>query len=186
MPRGRTQVGQLYICGPKGREYWSGRFRVYVKTKAGEHIVRRTHRIGFLADNTRTQALNKMAQLIHSSGPKIAVACAPAGELTNLGSHAKGNIAEMLVSIDLVKRGYEVFRHECEFASCDIVALKDDSFTRIEVKYVGIHNRYHDPLGKFDILAKVYPDSTIQYAGPDGKDFVFNWAVTDHKEVLSA
>lgn len=183
MPRPRIQTGQLLACGPEGSEFWSGRFYVYT----GDKAVRRTVRLGWKAELSRTDALNKMARMIgeaNNRAEKMAVMNSEPGELTTLGSHAKGDIAEMLTCIDLMKRGFEVFRHASEFASCDMVAMANGTFIRVEVKYAGANTRYYRN-GKFDVLARVGADGSVSYFDHRGER-VLNWAATDHEVELSA
>mgnify|MGYP001577228583 CR=1 FL=1 len=47
---------------------------------------------------------------------------------------ATGAISELRVCADLLQRGYEVFRSVSQATSCDLIALKDTIFTRIEVR----------------------------------------------------
>src|SRR5690349_5696091 len=80
-----------------------------------------------------------------------------------------GAISEMLVSLDLMNKGYEVFRPMSPHACCDIVAIKGKRIVRLEVKTgaelrngtitkTTIRNR-----GSFDILATVVRGKRIIY-----------------------
>jgi PD-(D/E)XK endonuclease len=45
-----------------------------------------------------------------------------------------GALAELVVAIDLLQRGYDVFRSVSPSCSCDLVAQKDGVLTTIEVR----------------------------------------------------
>ena len=45
-----------------------------------------------------------------------------------------GSLSELLVGIDLLKRGYDVFRALSPSCSCDLIAVKDGNSLRIEVR----------------------------------------------------
>jgi hypothetical protein len=49
-------------------------------------------------------------------------------------SSTVGAISEILVSADLLKKGYEVFRAMSPSCSCDLAVLKDGKLKRIEVR----------------------------------------------------
>lgn len=90
-----------------------------------------------------------------------------------LCSNVAGALAEMLVCVDLMKRGLDVYRSISPSGRCDVVAICRDSgaVNRIEVKcgtrnqagkvtcQVGKHN-------SFDTLAMVVGDGEIVYEPP--------------------
>lgn len=45
-----------------------------------------------------------------------------------------GAASELMVAADLLSKGYEVFRSVSACGTCDLVILKDDKFSRVEVK----------------------------------------------------
>lgn len=53
---------------------------------------------------------------------------------TGLPTGTAGTISELLVGVDLLKRGYEVFRALSPSCSCDLSILKDGCLLRVEVK----------------------------------------------------
>lgn len=59
-------------------------------------------------------------------------------------SHNAGAIGELLVSADLLSRGYTVFRSVSPAAACDLIVLEDkngvNAIIRFEVKTVGEHS----------------------------------------------
>jgi predicted nucleic acid-binding Zn ribbon protein len=80
-----------------------------------------------------------------------------------------GTIGELRVSLDLLTKGYEVFRAMSPAASCDLAVLKNGKLLRIEVR-----TSHYDAKGKpyaskaqdnhrADILAKVLPDKIFYY-----------------------
>ena len=92
-------------------------------------------------------------------------------------SRAQSNLGaanEMLVSADLLKQGYEVFRALSGHASCDLLAMRDSIVERVEVRtafpsrttkkdgtlYIPVTQ---SQLDKFDTLAIVHLDGSISY-----------------------
>jgi Holliday junction resolvase-like predicted endonuclease len=45
-----------------------------------------------------------------------------------------GAMSEMLVCVDLMKRGFEIFRAVSQCCSCDLIALRGGKALRVEVK----------------------------------------------------
>lgn len=77
-----------------------------------------------------------------------------------------GAIAEFLVSVDLMKRGYDVYKALSPAASCDLVIVSRDfkKVYRVEVKSGQLKNGRIYPNQKsnrFDILAVVIQDKVI-------------------------
>ena len=73
---------------------------------------------------------------------------------------------ELLVSYDLMKRGYHVFRALSPTGPCDLAVLKGKSLLRIEVRTA--YKRDGGPIhykGKYDadVLALVTHDGEIEY-----------------------
>jgi hypothetical protein len=82
----------------------------------------------------------------------------------------KGASSELIVSVDLLSKSYEVFRSVSPAASCDLIALKNGQTFRVEVKTgtaQGTRHRVYPkpPTDNFDILAIVFPGaySSISY-----------------------
>jgi hypothetical protein len=80
----------------------------------------------------------------------------------HLSTGQVGAMTELMVCVDLIKRGYEVFRAVSPASSCDIAILKNNQLLRIEVKtgyrYLNgaIGSGYgENQKGRFDILAIV-------------------------------
>ena len=81
---------------------------------------------------------------------------------------AIGTASELLVSADLIGRGYEVYRALCQHASCDMIAVAGDAMYRVEVK-TGYRATKHcsvRPSNRFDVLAVVVRGRGIIYS-PD-------------------
>lgn len=80
-----------------------------------------------------------------------------------------GTVSELLVCVDLLKRGYEVFRSMSPACSCDLAALKDHVLCRIEVKTgfrsatkKNIHYSMNSKqVGQHDVLAIVLVGENI-------------------------
>lgn len=86
-------------------------------------------------------------------------------ERYELSTNEAGTLAEMLVSVDLMKRGWLVFRSIDGKAPYDLIATLRGGgnlapIVRIEVK---AHRTGSPDWIKFDVLARVDPDETITY-----------------------
>jgi len=86
--------------------------------------------------------------------------------LWNLPSGTVGAINELRVAVDLLIRGYSVFRALSPNCPCDLVLLIDHRVFRVEVTtgHRSSNGRPYfpikDPL-RYDILAVVFPDSIV-------------------------
>ena len=88
---------------------------------------------------------------------------------TKLSRPASGAVSEYRTIIDLLHRGFEVFRSVEPGASCDLAILKDNKLLRVEVKSIR-YSTSGKPYAfkgqvKADILASVLSD-TIIYIPP--------------------
>ena len=54
--------------------------------------------------------------------------------MKNIATGTVGAIGELLVSADLMKKGFEVYRALSPSSSCDILVLKENKMKRIEVR----------------------------------------------------
>ena len=89
--------------------------------------------------------------------------------LINIPNNTRGAINELIVSIDLMKRGYEVFRALSPACSCDLVGFKNKKLFRVEVTSGRIVNgkafgAIHNP-SNYDIFAVVTNNKEIYYTG---------------------
>ena len=84
---------------------------------------------------------------------------------TKLKASASGAISEYKVIIDLLIRGFEVFRSVEPGATCDLAILKNGNLLRVEVKTLKYQvNGKPFPLNrpiKADILASVMHDGIL-------------------------
>lgn len=81
-----------------------------------------------------------------------------------------GSVGELWVSIDLMKKGYQVFRAISPASSCDLIASRNGVLKRVEVtkgqrrpngKITFVkHNR-----SNYDLLAIFFHDGSIEYTG---------------------
>jgi hypothetical protein len=77
-----------------------------------------------------------------------------------------GAIQELRVAVDLLKRGYEVFRPLSPSCSCDLLVLKDGGIKKIEVR-TAYERKYDNKLFypnnniKAEYLALALPDKII-------------------------
>lgn len=83
-----------------------------------------------------------------------------------LASATAGAVAEYRVVVDLLNRGFEVFRSVSPACSCDLAILADTRLFRVEVrsnKYSATGKAYTIPTKpvKADILASVFFDKII-------------------------
>lgn len=82
-----------------------------------------------------------------------------------------GAIVELAVAVDLLRRGFDVFRALSPSCSCDLVALKPGLVLRIEVRTMIYYEKGQrcyatapKDTSKFDVLAAWDPiKETIQY-----------------------
>lgn len=83
-----------------------------------------------------------------------------------------GSWGELIVAADMMRRGWKVFRAVTPSSPCDMVAFKKDRIVRVEVTlarrgrtgkvYFPAHNE-----DNYDVLALVFPDSSIEYRNLD-------------------
>ena len=97
--------------------------------------------------------------------------------LLSLPSSTVGAIAELVVGIDLMSKGYDVFRAISPACSCDIVALSGNTSRRIEVRTGHrlangklLFSKTAKDQGRQDLFAVVVHGSPteIVYLSPDG------------------
>lgn len=87
-------------------------------------------------------------------------------QFPHLGSGTVGTINELRVAVDLLSKGYEVFRSVGANCSCDFAILKNKKLQRIEVKtgYRNLNGSLLFGKGKnenFDSMAIVLPEEII-------------------------
>jgi hypothetical protein len=86
-----------------------------------------------------------------------------------LSSGSAGAVNELIVSADLLRRGYHIFRAISPSCPCDLVLLHGGRCWRVEVTtaYENMDGRIvvtkHKP-DRYDIIAGVLPDGTIHYS----------------------
>jgi hypothetical protein len=83
-----------------------------------------------------------------------------------------GTISELVAAIDLMRRGYDVFRALSAQSSCDLVAIGHDQMLRIEVRsttYGKVGKPYavaaRRDAGRFDVYALVTSDGVVHHRG---------------------
>jgi hypothetical protein len=82
-----------------------------------------------------------------------------------------GALSELVASIDLIRKGYDVFRALSASCPCDLIIIKDGLLKRVEVRTASMRRgqlSYSDgdiEEGKSDILALVLDDDVL-YALP--------------------
>ena len=146
----------------------------------------------------RNAALTKLAKIVEQTEAdernELNRVCLKAsdgsGDLNELSRAIKGRLGELLVAMDLMKRGFEVFEHITERTSCDMLALRRGTshILRVEVKYIGVRTdgrrilRYYSSRGFFDVLAAVSPDSSIAYFDSRGNRLAEAWNSTSKRD----
>lgn len=87
-----------------------------------------------------------------------------------VGPKAAGGISELLVAVDLLRRGLDVYQSMTTGGQCDLVAINraTERVLRVEVKSAKRHanGKVMCSIGltnKFDVLAKVLPNGEIVY-----------------------
>lgn len=88
-------------------------------------------------------------------------------EFKGVATATVGAIQEYRVVIDLLSKGFEVFRATSPSCSCDILVLKENKMIKVEVRtaYKSISGKFIYPKNniKADILALVLPKGEIKY-----------------------
>jgi hypothetical protein len=160
--RPRKQKGHMF---PRSGS-WLGRFYV---TQDGERV-RQTVTIGRTEDMTEEEARKQLLQIIKLNekqeriqnvfgGPTFV--CHTGRTLKDM--HHVGCLSELLVCIDLLGKGWSVYRALDAGAACDLVAIRGDEVVRVEVKTDGPRIKLKKKWGRFDILAVAYADNKIRY-----------------------
>jgi endogenous inhibitor of DNA gyrase (YacG/DUF329 family) len=96
---------------------------------------------------------------------------APAVAHPGISAGSRGAIGELAVSIDLMKKGFEVFRNVSPHGDCDLIIMKNGSVARVEVRSASKNaktGKVYTPTGhggKADILA-IYTWDEILYDPP--------------------
>ncbi len=93
-------------------------------------------------------------------------------DMIGMSTHDIGAVQELLVSVDLLKRGFDVFRAISTGCSCDLIIMKKQTFVTRRVEVTTGHTQpngkicwpAHDPTN-YDLLAVVV-NGTIFYT-PD-------------------
>lgn len=94
-----------------------------------------------------------------------------------LPTGAIGAVHEMVVSVDLMRRGYDVFRALSPSGACDLVAFRGDDLLRVEVKTATRNHKGAVAFGgkartlargTYDVLAFVFHSGEIVYEPPLG------------------
>lgn len=163
----------------KLRSGWTGRYRVYRDGKSpvtrsiflGRHSeipsedeARRILRRVLTEENDQALATEHLATAKHILRP-LGIFGASGKHLPQI----RGCVAEMQVTADLLCRGFEVFRPVHPFSSCDLVYVSEGRLVRVEVKSTTLDSDNFPTCdvtrntGKFDMLASVLPDGSIQY-----------------------
>ena len=94
------------------------------------------------------------------------------GSHPGLPPYVVGEMNELLVAIDLLKLGYDVYRSVTGRGLCDLVAISRETgvATRVEVKTAyNVKGRVQSSNGaqnKFDVMARVFWNGEITYDPP--------------------
>lgn len=95
---------------------------------------------------------------------------------TKLPSGTVGAISEILVSADLMKKGWDVYRALSPSSYCDLIAIKNDTILKLEVRTGTYYTRKNTGLtlsyppkkiaGK-TVVVYTYSDNKIHYIGAE-------------------
>lgn len=137
--------------------------RVAVCEGCGGEIPEERQRRGALycSDNCRRELFKK---LYKTGNPRP----------QNTSTGTTGVVSELRVAIDLLYRGYNVFRALSPNGPCDLAILKEDKLLKVEVKtaYYSPHGgSIHMPKPRtkdYDVLASVLHDKIIYEPSLDG------------------
>jgi len=93
-------------------------------------------------------------------------------EGVRLSTGTIGAITELVVSADLMKKGYEVFRALSPSCSCDVLALKDGLITKFEIRTGTYTVNNILSYGKANVRADkiavaTYSDNAVHYIEAD-------------------
>ena len=155
---------------------WLGTYRVYDLRGRSK---RKTVRIGN-GDMSKVEARKLLLSLIErdNGAHSFQVFDGPSGYVPfdtecptwrHLPPSTKGAAGELSVSLDLMRRGWDVFRALSPCASCDLVAVRGNVTLRVEVKCASVDKDMKAQiavgrqLGKFDVLAVVSGDGSVYY-----------------------
>lgn len=97
----------------------------------------------------------------------------PPATVEGLPPYVVNGIKEMIVAVDLLKKGFDVYRSLTAGGLCDLVAVsrQDGASTRIEVKSASLWRTgrvTHSPTHRnsYDVLALVFKDGAVEYRPP--------------------
>lgn len=161
----RAERGAVYCSGLCNREYKEKLRQKKVNPieiirnckLCGKEIPKKraVHRALYCSDACRQKYLRKLYKI---KNPRA----------QNTSTATKGAISELRVAIDLLYKGYGVFRALSPSCPCDLAILEGDKLIRVEVKtayYTSNTNniQYPAPIKseKYDILALVLHDRII-------------------------
>lgn len=170
MGKRRYQKGTIEFNQKKGE--WTGRY--LEDRRQPDNTFKRIHKRVFLGTieeiPSRMEAHAKLSQFLMPINSRLGTAekkleISPV--VINLGE--KGAIGELIVSTDLLHRGFEVFRNLSPTGSADLIALKDRRTYTIQVKRRLTEKpnqlvSFLRPLGEeYDVLAMVDAAGNSKY-----------------------
>ena len=100
------------------------------------------------------------------------------GSFDNLSTGTVGALSELMVSSDLLKKGYAVFRALSPSCFCDLIAIKNKRIIRIEVRtaYMSMKRKVNFPNikhGEIDCFGLYVPShNLIEYRDKNGKNML--------------
>jgi len=184
MPRRRGQVGELYLQGKGDLQFWVGRFWCDIKQPDGTtKRAKRCFQIGLKSSMSERKARAELFALINQRerAHKFRIVGSSPNE-ASVDVRCRGSYAEYVAALDLMRRGFEVFRAMSNQAPCDLIASKSGQFYRIEVKFAsGIRGRHPKFTAEnFDVVALVSSDSSVSYLGNGGEKLPFEQGAVGH------
>lgn len=93
---------------------------------------------------------------------------------TNISPGTVGAVSELMVAADLMIKGYSVFRALSPSCFCDLIAIKDSEYRKVEVR-----TGYLSGTGKVTFIRKVneingLPNEFAVYVNSEKKVYYFN------------
>src|SRR3990167_1478519 len=137
----------------------------YICQKCGSTFARRTGKTKFCSLQCRLQVEHDSYR---KRNPKA-----------KTNTHTTGAVGELAVAIDLLKKGFHIFRALSPACPCDLIALKEGTSIRIEVttghyspkKRIIFHRRSTE---RYDLLAVVTHDGRILYSASPSNNMTRN------------
>jgi hypothetical protein len=170
------QKGSVFQHSSKRGPIWAGRYRL-PKAEPGARRKERWITLGLISEMTEEQARGKLQQQITGINVQIDFIAGERQRLSVMSPYRTsghlgciGVVSELRVCSDLMAKGWNVYRALNPQAPCDVLCFDTKRVLRIEVKTAPeiekgatVEFCLKNKIGKFDILALVHKNGTIEY-----------------------